>query len=318
MLTNWFLEKRKQRGLTLTGLAQISGLTHATLSRLETQNLQLTLFSAVRIMYALELPWTELFTQGFVKQGLSIPEIYRTQDQPGSDFPCLLFGDIDALETSGVLRRGLAPAVVRQLLSLFIEKYDPSLGNEKTGLLATNFYSFLHSPDSNDGLARESLPDVDFRYPQDFPSESLRNIYLSGGALTLLDLGRYVRNLRETKKMSQAQVAALVELSRPALGYFETNPGDKVKFDDLINLDNALGLNGEFVVFAWRTAELYLGVYRTKTETTGSIHPWTESEIRLIEKLITTSRLFQRYFSDDREWLEWYRRECLNSFEGIV
>jgi len=312
------MEKRKQKGLTLTGLAQITGLTHATLSRIETQNLQLTLFSAVRIMHALDLPWIELFIQGFIKQDLSIPGIYRTSGQAGHDFPCFLFGDLDVLDLSGLLRRGLAPAIVQRLLRLFIHKYDPEISDEKLDLLAANLYVFLHSPDSDDGLARQYLPNLDLRYPQDFPPEGLRNIYLSGGAMTLLDLGRYVRYLRETKKMSLGKVAALVELSRPAVGYFETNPGDKVKIDDLVRLDNALGLNGELVVFAWRTAELYLGVHRIKTGQVGTIQPWEQSEIQLIEKLITTSRLFQRYFPDDREWLDWYRQESLNWFENVV
>lgn len=318
MIAEWLAEKRKNKSLTLTELAQTTGLTHATLSRIETQSLQLTLFSAVRIMYALDLSWTELFIRGFIKQDLPIPEIYRVQNQPGPDFPCLLFSDLDALDTSGLIRRGLAPAVVRHLLSLFIKKYDPNLSDEKTGLLAGNFYSLLNSPESKNGITQESFPDLDFRYPQDFPSESLRNIYLSGGVLTLLDLGRYVRYLRETKKMSLRQVAALLELTHPALSNFEINPGDRVRLNDIIHLDNALGLKGELVVFAWRTAELYLGVHRIKTETESKIYPWSDSEIRLIEKLITTSRLFQRYFPDDREWLDWYRENSLNGFHNVI
>ncbi len=318
MLTNWLSEKRKEKGLNMTELAQQIGLTQSTLSRIETHNLQLTLFSAVRIMHAMDLPWTELFIQGFVKQALPIPEIYRAQNQLELDFPCLLFGDLDSLDTSGLLRRGLAPAVVRHLLSLLIEKYDPSLGDEKTNLLAENFYFLLHSPDSDDGLAQQSFPDLDFRYPRDFPPESLRNIYLSGGVLTLLDMGRYVRYLRETRNISLRQMATQLELTHPALSNFEFNPADRVKLDDIIRLDNALGLDGELVVFAWRTAELYLGFHRRKTETAHRIHPWADSEISLIEKLITTSRLFQRYFPDDRAWLDWYRRESVNSFENIV
>jgi transcriptional regulator with XRE-family HTH domain len=318
MIVEWLAEKRKNNGLTLTDLAQTTGLTHATLSRIETQSLQLTLFSAVRIMYALDLSWTELFIRGFIKPDLPIPEIYNIQDQHGPDFPCLLFGDLDSLDTSGLMKRGVAPAIVRHLLSLFIKKYDPNLGDEKTGLLAGNFYSLLSSPESKNGIARESLPDLDFRYPQDFPPESLRNIYLSGGVLTLLDIGRYVRCLRETQKMSLRQVAALLELTHPALSNFELNPGDRVRLNDIIHLDNALGLDGELVVFAWRTAELYLGIHRIKTETTNKIHPWTDSEIHLIEKLITTSRLFQRYFPDDRNWLDWYREQSLTGFENVI
>jgi transcriptional regulator with XRE-family HTH domain len=318
MIAEWLAEKRKNKSLTLTELAQITGLTHATLSRIETQSLQLTLFSAVRIMHALDLSWTELFIRGFIKPDLPIPEIHRAQNQPSLDFPCLLFGDLDTLDTSGLMRRGLAPAVVRHLLSLFIKKYEPSLSDEKTGLLAENFYSLLNSPESKDGIARESLPDLDFRYPQDFPPESLRNIYLSGGALTLLDLGRYVRYLRETQKMSLRQVATLLELTHPALSNFELNPGDRVKLNDIIHLDNALGLDGELVIFAWRTAELYLGIHRVKTGQSQKIQPWNQPEIHLIEKLITTSRLFQRYFPDNREWLDWYREQSLNGFEDVV
>lgn len=318
MLTNWLSEKRKEKGLNLTELAQQIGLTQATVSRIEAHNLQLTLFSAVRIMYALDLPWTQLFTQGFVKEDLPIPEIYRSPDRADFDFPCLLFSDFDALDMSGLMRRGVASAVVKDLLSIFIKKYAPGIGNEKTGLLAANVYSLLNSPESNDDLARQFIPDLDFRYPQDFPPESLRTIYLSGGALTLLDLGRYVRYLRETRNISLRQMATLVELTHPALSSFESNPADRVKLNDLIKLDNALGLNGELVVFAWRTAELYLGVHRIKTGQTHTLQPWNQSEIHLIEKLITASRLFQRYFPNDREWLDWYRRESLNSFENIV
>ena len=318
MLTTWLSEKRKEKGLTLTELARLAGLTHATLSRIESQSSQLTLFSTVRIMHALDLPWTGLFLQGFVKKDLPIPDLYRIQGEPRSDFPCLLFGDLDALDSSGLLRRGLASIVVKHLLNLFISQHDPGLGQEKTGLLAENIYSFLGAPESNDGIARQAIPDLDFRYPQDFPPEHLRNIYLSGGVLTMLDLGRYVRYLRESRKMPLRKVAALIELSHPALMNFEFNPGDKVRLNDLINLDNAFELNGELVVFAWRTAELYLGIHRTKSETAGGICPWADSEIRLIEKLITTTRLFQRYFPNDSNWLDWYRQGSPNGFENIV
>jgi hypothetical protein len=118
--------------------------------------------------------------------------------------------------------------------------------------------------------------------------------------------------------MSLRQVATLLELTHPALSNFELNPGDRVRLNDIIHLDNALGLDGELVVFAWRTAELYLGIHRIKTEQSQKIQPWNQPEIHLIEKLITTSRLFQCYFPDDRAWLDWYRQEGLNGFETLI
>ena len=36
---------------------------------------------------------------------------------------------------------------------------------------------------------------------------------------------------------------------------------EKVKLEDIINLDRNLELNGELIVFAWRTAEFYTGSF---------------------------------------------------------
>ena len=318
MLANWFLEKRKEKGINLVELAQRSGLTQSTLSRIETQQSQITLFTAVRVMHALDLPWTELFIQGLVKKDLPIPEIYCGKDQQIPDFPCLVPNDFDILDSMGLMTRGVAPAIVTHLLGLFIKKYDPALSKEKIDLLAPNFYSLLNTPASKDGIARQHLPNVDFQYPQDFPPALLRNIYLLGGTFILPDLGRYVRHLRETRQLSLRDMAIQVELSHPTLSNFETNPGDKVRLNDIIHLDNVLELNGELVVFAWRTAELYIGVHRIKTGLTDTLQPWQSLEIHLIEKLITTSRLFQRYFPDDRQWLDWYRGQSLSGFGEMI
>lgn len=318
MLTAWLSEQRKKFGISMNELALKTGLTQATLSRIESQKMQLTLFSAVRMMSGLGLSWLDLFQQGFIRENLPVPELYRQTYQLDSEFPCLLFHDIDRLESSGVLRRGVASAIVSRLLERFIRKYAPHIPDDKVELLAVNCYSFLNSPGIEDRIARQYFPEVDFRYPQDFPPETLRKIYLSAGVFILPDLGRYAKYLREMRTLSLRKIASQVELTHVALRNIENIPSHKIKLDDLINLDNALELNGELVIFAWRTAELYLGLHQGKTEGTGRITPWNEPEIHFIEKLVIASRLFQRYFPDDREWLDWYRQESLNGFENVV
>jgi len=216
------------------------------------------------------------------------------------------------------MRRGVAPTIVTHLLNLFIEKYNSGIDTEKRGLLAANFYSLLNVTDNQDGIAHQYLTELGFQYPKAFSPDALKKIYFSAGVFILSDLGRYVRYLRETKKMTLRQVATSINVSHPALIHFETDTSDKIKLNELISLDNSLELDGELIVFAWRTAELYLGVHRIKTETEQKIHPWTDSEIRLIEKLVTASRFFQHYFPDDRSWLDWYRQESLNGFENVL
>jgi transcriptional regulator with XRE-family HTH domain len=318
LIAEWFFEKRKEKGWRLIELSEKSGVTHATLSRIENQQSQVTLLTAVRVMHALELSWVDLFTKGFVKEGLPIPEIYLSQDKAIENYPCLNFNDLELLDSSGILRRGVAPSIVTRLISLFIEKYNPEIDAEKRALLAANFYSLLNVTDNQDGIARQYLPDLDFQYPQEFSPDALKKIYFSAGVFILSDLGRYVKYLRKSHKMTLRQVATSINISHPALIHFETNTSDKIKLGELINLDNSLELDGELIVFAWRTAELYLGVHRIKTETEQKIQPWTDSEIRLIEKLVTASRFFQHYFPEDHTWLDWYRQESLNGFENVI
>ena len=317
LLSEWLFENRKAQGLRLMDLAEKSGVTHATLSRIENQQSQATLFTAVRVMHALGLSWIDLFTNGFIKEGLSVPKIYLLES-PTQEYPCLNFNDIEVLDSCGVLRRGVAPTIVTQMLNLFIKKYNSAIDKETRNLLAANFYSLLNVADNQNGIARQYLPELDFLYPPTFSSETLKKIYISAGAFILSDLGRYVKDLRETRKLSLRHVATLIEFTHPALGQFESKTSDKVKLNDLIHLDNSLELDGELIVFAWRTAELYLGVHRIKTETEQKIQPWTDSEIRLIEKLVTASRFFQHYFPDDHSWLDWYRQESLNGFENVI
>lgn len=318
MIRDWLKRIRIEKGLTLVELATRSGLTHGHLSRLETGRSQLTLLTAVRIMDVLDLSWTTLFTEGFIKKDLPIPDLYRSQDVEFFSFPCLNFNDIDPFAESQLLSTGKTSLIVIELLKIFIKNCKPNLEPTKVEMLATSAYPFLDSSDGDVFDFSEEVSDIQLHYPENFAPEKLRKIYLAGGILILADLGTYIRHLREIKGLSLRQLGSLVQLSHPALRDLETKMSDKIKLNDLIQLDNALELDGELIVFAWRTAELYLGVHRIPSQRKKTIMPWQSHEIQPIERLIITSRLFQNYFPENSEWLNWFRRQSLNGFNETL
>lgn len=317
MLVDWLSAERQKKRLTLTDLAQKTGLTHGTLSRIENHKTELTLFSTVRIMKALDIPWLELFRGGFVLKGLDIPDLYK--EKPSMDsFPCLLSSDLSSLDLSGAIKRGVASSVVVHLLELFIRRCSPDIPKDKVSLFASSIYTFLNSQSEYPEHISQYFPKVVFRYPSDIAIQTLNEVYLSGGILILQDLSRYAKCLREERMFSLRKMAERIDITHPALHKLEKFASSKTKLDDLINLDNALQLNGQLIAFAWRTAESYLGIYRTRADKDGSIMPWTDPEIQFIEKLVIVSRLFQHYFPGDRAWLDWYRQESANGFQNII
>jgi transcriptional regulator with XRE-family HTH domain len=315
LLIDQFVVRRREMRLTLTELAFRTGLTHGALSRIETKKAQLTLFATVRLIRALDLSWTDFLKQGFIKENLSTSAVENLT--PG-EMPCLVLSDLDKLDILGIISKGTASEIVIRLLSRFLRQYNRSLSDKNANFLSHHFYSFLHSPDANDELSKKYLPDFDLRDEINLPLDNLRKIYRMGGILTLLDLGGYIRTVRESKGLSFRKTAANLNITFPALVNFERKLSPRVKLQDVIDIDNALDAQGEFVLLAWRVAEFYLGIYRVKPGDAPKIKDWQQHEIHFIEKLITASRLFQYHFPEDRSWLDWYREESLNGFENII
>jgi len=101
-----------------------------------------------------------------------------------------------------------------------------------------------------------------------------------------------------------------VDITHRSLIKFEKIISEKLKFVDLIKLDQALSLKGELIAVAWRVAELYTGVLRIKSQLQQGSEPpaaWTDEQIHLIERLLLFTRLYQHYLPEECEWLKDFR-----------
>lgn len=313
---DWLRENRKRRGMTLVDLQDKTGLSHAQLSRLETGKSELTLFSAVRILHALELPWQALFTDDVIGGEIKLLVPYTDMDKT-SDLPCVNFNDVDALTDSGLIQSGKASEIIVELIRLFLKGFSLDVSKGELQNLSVSLYSYIGNIDKSSPGLPDALKEISFIYPTEMDPLRLREIYLAGGVLIMQDLSFYIKQLRKSKNVSLRGQAKAIDITHPALIAFESRITDKVKFMDIINLDKSLELKGELILFSWRAAELYMGTTRIESRRKGVAYPRQTSEIHVIEKLVVLSRLFLHYFPNNFEWLKWYREKSLSGFRDL-
>ena len=106
----------------------------------------------------------------------------------------------------------------------------------------------------------------------------------------LADLGGFIKDCRLTQGSSLRQLAKEVDITHRSLIKFEKIISEKLKFVDLIKLDQALSLKGELIAVAWRVVELYTGVLRINPQLQQGSEPpaaWTDEQIHLIIQSIS-------------------------------
>ncbi len=308
-INKWLRDTRKRQGLTLQDLSHKAHLNHSQVSRIELGRSELSFFTMVRLMYGLGYSIQDFFELGFVYD-LHVPEFLRDNNSV-LDSPCFNFGDLEILDLSGKLSKGTAAPIVVKLIDKFIQRYAPKLTSDQVALISPNVYAFLNE-DGDYSLINKYLPDFDFLYPKNLSPQILRSVYLSEGVFVIQDLGMYVKQLRLSRSISLRELGQMTGITHTVIESFEKTDTKKNRLSDFLELDRALELKGELIVYAWRVAELYNGMRRTITLRENRLHPWKDSDISFFEKLIVISRFFQHYFHDDAEWLRWYRRSGLS------
>ncbi len=314
-------DKRKEKGFTVGELARLSGMTHPQISRIENKKSSLTLNSALRITRSLGMSLGLLLSEKTIND---MPLYFQSgilKREFPEKYPTLNCNDLLPFDSFGLFSSGRAEMVIRALLEQFIAGilYQESEGNiESIARLLYNYLAGKKVPASLSLKLSPLLPNItEFRYPQDFSLENIRNNYLSGGTLIFLDIGAYIRQNRFSKNMSLQELGNAVGLSHQGIKLLELKTPEKIKLEDILKLDIALGLDGELLDFSWKVAELYAGVHRMKTKLTGKLQIYQSYEIQGIEKLIVLSRLFQHYFPEDEGWLNWYREKSIDGFSDL-
>jgi transcriptional regulator with XRE-family HTH domain len=304
-------DARVKKGYSAKKMGELASIAHSQISRIENEKSELTLNAAVRISSSLELPLRAFLSS---KTIAASPRCFQKsafyRDVPEKRF-CLNYNDIDALDMSGLLSSGRASEVV----SVFLNYLMILMGNASMPL-ASSLYVYLGTKDIESLLVglpaldgAKDFPDwIDLRYPRQLTFDNIRDNYLANGALIYLDIGAYVQRVRLSKGLSLKKLGDAIGFSDQGIRKLENQTAEKIKLEDVLKLDMALGLEGELLDFSWKVAEFYAGIHRTKTKITGRLHPFQSFEIHAIEKLIVVSRLFQHYWPSDDSGIVFYQR----------
>jgi transcriptional regulator with XRE-family HTH domain len=282
-----------------------SGITQTQLSKIEKNKAEITLFALARLLYALNLSVLSLFSEGIIDLGSPLPKLYYQPESKKQEVPTLSLYDIHILDEFALLTIPRTREITSWLLRSFILQYQPTIESDIAKLVSVQAIPFLCI--RTEKLVNP-LPTMEvIKYPPDFNIAKLRSIYLSDGLLILQDLGHYIHYHRISQKLSLRNLGSQVGLTHVALSKIEFRATERTRFIDIINLDLALGLQGELIALAMRTAEMYVGIGRMKYLNHFPPKAWTKTEATLIEELVIVSRLFQHFFPNKNNWSTAYR-----------
>jgi len=286
----WFLTMRKDRGLSLQEIEDMTGLTGSQISRIENERSELSLFAAVKICYALDL---DLFDIGRAHQwNKSDFDIFLRREHPDKMGEVPISSDIHL-----ILRTyGQNPMVAKDFLRKSFNWVRYAVGLEKK----------LENTRGNQIIkgAIEPLQDKyqPVPYPSNLTGDMVLEVYMKQGTLSIFDLGLFLRQKRKSKNISLQKLAEEAGLSYSALRRIEVGEIERIKFSDILLIDAALGNEGDVLAIAWDVAQLYTGVLLVD-EKKAPLETWTIREKSLAETLIAISRWYKAHYLE-KDWLK--------------
>ena len=290
----WFLTMRKDRGLSLQEIEDMTGLTSSQVSRIENGRSELSLFAAVKICYALDV---------------SLFDISRAHQWHKSDF--------DILSRRGASEK-IEGVPIASDIKLILRAYRENPMEAKDFLrksfnwvrYAIGVETKLENTRGNQIIkdAIEPLQDKyqSVTYPPNLTQEMILEVYLNQGVLSIFDLGLFLRQKRKKKNMSLQNLAGEAGLSYSGLRRIEVGEIERIKFSDILVIDTALGNEGDLLAIAWDVAQLYTGVSLVDKKF-APLAQWTVREKSLAETLIVISRWYKAHYLE-KNWLKELRK----------
>jgi len=265
-------------------LSSLTGITQPQLSRIESGKSKITLFSLIRILYALKVYYPTLFSLGIIKNSETVSYFLSEFQYADDGIATFTVRDIENF----IVFRANAQPIFEKWLAYFLTA-GVHFSEEAASLLLNDAMQLMTRP------PRKPFHDTNIKrviYPIDLGLEIIRCNAASGGALLSYDIRTFLHATRIQKGISPDTLANMVQRSKTGIYYIEGNIGARTNFEDILNLDWALNVNGELFTIAWRVGELYLGINRDWTNTKQPV-AYTEDQIGWFTRLLVLLRLLQ-------------------------
>lgn len=288
----WLKQARVQRGFDLRSLAATTGVDRSTINRLERDAAHPTVCTAVRLCDGLDVSPAELIQ---VLQGRAT----REKVLPLLDEQLVLTAaDVHTF----VRATRAAPQRSREMLADWLNTLEGAYGQTQQHPESRPLGAPMAAPlQLSRGFIDLLLSDVDFlKSEMQFPPRSddgyAAELYRRGGALTLRDVGSYIRYRRQAQRKSLRGIGQPLRVSESALSRIETGALEQIRLKDILGVDQELDADGFILEMCWAACRLFPPILKHArvTESAGSQQDWwTAREYRLALTLLAIVRWWE-------------------------
>jgi transcriptional regulator with XRE-family HTH domain len=309
---NWVRVQRERQEMDVRAFARLTGVDASTISRIEQARSQVTLWTAVRMCERLNVTPGDLLA---ALRGKRPPFAAWRQAEQGVDV--VTVGDLEAFVS--YMRRTFQEGST-WLTSLL----NQVAAREEEGYASHGGSAPLIVPEDIEKLLQDSpLYQFKVQYPAAITAEDLWEIYLRGGALSLVDIGAYLKHVRRARRVTLSGLEESGRVSASVISRLETGSLERVKLIDVLTLDEQLGQEGKLVVMYWRACMLIDAVARLHQRDfqAGGEGPSKElrleQEWRLIELFTTICRWLACLEPNDHSWMSAFRQRWDHAPAGV-
>jgi transcriptional regulator with XRE-family HTH domain len=250
---SWVRAQRERREMDVRAFARLTGVDASTISRVEQARSQVTLWTAVRMCERLNVTSADLLA---ALQGKRPP--FAVQQKGGQAVDVVTVGDLEAFLR--YMRRHWQEGCA--WLTSLLNQIAPLADD---GRVSHGGSAPLIVPEDIEKLLQDShLYQFKVQYPVAITAADLWNIYLRGGALSLVDMGAYLKHARRAMRVTLSDLEESGKVSASVLSRLETGELSRVKLTDVLILDEQLGQEGKLMAMYWRACTLIDAVARVQ------------------------------------------------------
>ncbi len=299
----WVQSLRAQREMDVRTFARLVGVDGSTISRIEQARSQVTVLTAVRICEGVEAAPADLLCAMRGER----PKWARGQTDIHEDV-VITIKDLEALLC--FLRCHWEEGC--RFLTSLLNRIAAASKDE--GRVQGETVLLIVPEDIEKLLADSRLYHFKVHYPEEMKAEEIWKIYLAGGALSLVDIGVYLRQARHTRRVTLSGLEESGKLSASVLSRLEGGTLERVKLIDVLTLDEQLGQEGKILAMYWRACTLMEMVVRVRKRDSlaGVLMPAAleriEQDLKVVELFLTICRWFSCLSAPNDTWVREMRR----------
>ena len=279
-LGGWLLRTRKEHGLTLSELTEYSGVDIATISRIETGKAHATFGTVIRLCEGMRVSPAELVS-GLLSKTLPDRDTVQSEEAP-----VLTLHDVEMFLTQWRQEELATRIFIANVLNMIVTRRGE--------------VPRLFVPEDVEKLFfHDSLYSFEVQYPPHMTAEAVAHMYHYGGVLTLNDVRIYIQ------RQCQEHYKDAIQFATSVLTRLETGSLERMKFREIVLLDEQLEQNGKIVSMYWDVYDFHERLslhYRSLSpERTASL--LTQRETTVISVFITLCRWLQHMHQSTDSWI---------------